>query len=278
LPRNNFRHPNLSFTRFYIGEATVKIPNSLKEVQMYKDESAFRRMAGGAAIISAPVALGASLTLIMAIQGDPEIVANPVGMLTLGESVASILRRVEFAGMFGYYLLLVPATIYLWKWLSPRKPNLITVYTVIGLISITIGSIGSALLFSVWPPLISAYAQASQAQQEILSGVFRAFNDVVLVGLLPVSALLYGLWSLGIGLDLRAEKRALGVAAVVLGIIHIAYAVGANLQIELLASLEFLTFLAPVWALWLGIVIYRRDEHQPAFDPAERAELQGAEG
>lgn len=243
---------------------------------MNKDESTFRRMAGLTAIISAPIALGASLVLIMAVQGDPEIMSNPVGMLTLGESVAGIFRWVEFAGMFGYYLLFVPVTIYLWKWLSPRKPNLISVYTVFGLMSITVGAVGSALLISVWPPLISAYTQASQSQQEVLSSVFQTFNDVVLVGLLPVSSLLFGVWSLGIGLDLRAEKRALGIAAVVLGIIHIAYALGAILQIELLASLEFLTFLAPIWALWLGIVIYRRDEHQPVLDPAERAELQGA--
>ena len=243
---------------------------------MNKDESAFRRMAGISAIISAPIALGASLILILTIQGDPEIISNPVGMLTLDERVASVFRWVEFAGMFGYYLLFVPATIYLWKWLSPRKPNLNTVYGAFGLISITIGSVGSALLVSVWPSIINAYAQATQAQQEVLSSEFQAFNDAVLVGLLPLSSLLHGVWSLGIGLELRAEKRALGIAAMVLGIIHIAYAVGANLRIELLASLEFLTFLAPVWALWLGIVIYRRDEHQPAFDPAESPELQGA--
>jgi hypothetical protein len=227
---------------------------------MNKDESTFRRMAAITAIISAPIALGASFVLFLAIGGDPEIISNPVGMLTLGDRLAGIFRWVEFAGMFGYYLLFVPATIYLWKWLSPSKPNLIGVYTAFGLISITVGSIGSALLFSVWPSLISAYAQAPQAQQEVLSGVFQTFNDVVLVGLLPLSALLFGVWSLGIGLELRAEKRALGIAAVVLGIIHIVYGVGMNLQMELLASLEFLTFLAPIWALWLGIVIYRRDE------------------
>jgi hypothetical protein len=244
---------------------------------MNKDESTFRRMAGITAIISAPIALGASLVLLLTIQGDPEIISNPVGMLILGERVAGIFRWVEFAGMFGYYLLFVPATFYLWKWLSPRKPNLITVYTAFGLMSITIGSVGSALLFSVWPQLISTYVHASQVQQEVLSGVFQTFNDAVLVGLLPLSSLLYGVWSLGVGLELRPEKRALGIAAVVLGIIHIAYAVGANLQIELLASLEFLTFLAPIWALWLGIVIYRRDEHQLAVDPAERPELRGAE-
>lgn len=123
--------------------------------------------------------------------------------------------------------------------------------------SLIIGALGSTLLFSVWSPLLSAYAQASQAQQEVISAVFQAFNDMVLVGLLPLSSLLGGIWSLGIGLELRAERRALGIAAVVLGIIYIAYAVGVSLQIELLASLELLTFLAPIWALWLGIVIWR---------------------
>ena len=229
---------------------------------MNKDESAFRRMAAISAIISAPLALGASLVLLLAIEGNAEIISNPVGMLTLGERLAGIFRWVEFAGMFGYYLLLVPATIYLWNWLRLDKPNLVTVYTAFGLMSLTIGAIGSVLLFSVWPPIISSYAQSSLAQQEVLSGVFQVFNDVVLVGLLPLASLLAGIWSLGIGLELRTEKRALGIAAFALGIIYIAYAVGVNLQIELLANLELLTFLGPIWALWLGIVIYRRDEQR----------------
>jgi hypothetical protein len=227
---------------------------------MNNDETAFRRMAAISAIISAPIALGASLVLLLAIEGDAEIISNPVGMLILGDRLAGIFRWVEFAGMFGYYLLLVPATIYLWTWLRPNKPNLITVYTAFGLMSLTIGAIGSVLLLSVWPPIISAYAQASQAQQDVLSGVFPVFNDVVLVGLLPLSSLLAGIWSLGIGLELRAERRALGITTLTLGIIYIAYAVGVNLQIELLSSLELLTFFGPIWALWVGIVIYRRDE------------------
>lgn len=238
------------------------------------DPTIFKRIAAISAILSAPAALGASFVLILAIGGDPEIISNPVGILTLGDRVAGIFRWVEFVGMFGYSLLLIPATFYLWYWLKPRKPNLITLYTIIGLMSLTIGSIGSVILLSVWPPLMSAYVQGSLAQQEILSEVFRAFNDLVLVGLLPLSSMLSGVWSLGIGIELRAEKRILGIAALVLGVIYIAYAVGVNLQIEFLANLELFTFLGPIWFLWLGIVIYRREAHQSAFDPAERSELQ----
>jgi len=96
------------------------------------DASSFRRVAAITAIISAPLALGASIVLVLAIGVDPEVISNPANLITLGPRVAGIFRRVEFIGMFGYYLLLLPAAVYLWYWLRPQNPNLVNMYTIFG--------------------------------------------------------------------------------------------------------------------------------------------------
>jgi hypothetical protein len=223
-----------------------------------KSEASFRRMAAITAIISAPLALGASAILAWAIDFNPELMSNPVDLIALGARVAGIFRGVEFIGMFGYYLLLIPASLYLWYWLKPHNPKLISLYTVFGLGYLFIGAIGSAVLVSVAPPLIGAYPQASEAQREVLEAVFQAVIDLGIVALFSLSYILGGVWWLGIGLIVRVERRILGIVTVVQGLVTLGYGAGVMLRVEPLAMLEPLTFFAPIWALWLGVVILRR--------------------
>ena len=217
----------------------------------------FRRVAAITAILSAPVALGASAILAHAIGYDFEVMSNPANLITLGPRVASIFRVVEFIGMFGYYLLLLPAGLYLWYWLKPQNPMLAGMYSVFGLGYIFIGACGSAVLASVAPPVMSAYPQALEAQREVLEAIFQVVTDLGIVALFSLSYILGGLWWLGAGLMLRVHRRILGIATVVQGVVTVAYGVGAMLRIEPLAMLEPLTFFAPIWALWLGIAISR---------------------
>jgi hypothetical protein len=125
-----------------------------------KGEASFRRIVAITAIISAPLALGASAALGWAIEFNFELMSNPADLITLGARVGGIFRRVEFIGMFGYYLLLIPAGLYLWYWLTPQNPRLVSLHTLFGLGYIFIGAIGSAVLVSVAPPMMSAYPQA----------------------------------------------------------------------------------------------------------------------
>lgn len=69
------------------------------------------------------------------------------------------------------------------------------------------------------------------------------------------------MWWLGIGLILRDERRILGIVTALQGIVTLAYGAGEMLQVEPLAMLEPLTFFTPIWALWLGIVIWRGANH-----------------
>jgi hypothetical protein len=131
--------------------------------------------------------------------------------------------------------------------------------SVSGLGYIFIGAVGSALLFSALPPLMSAYPQAAEAERETMTVVFETAFDMVISGIFPLSYILGSIWWMGIGSILRTERPMLGIFTLILGIGVLGFGVGESLQIDPLAALEVFTFLAPIWALWLGIVILRQD-------------------
>jgi hypothetical protein len=222
------------------------------------NELRFRRITAISAIVSGPLAFGASLTILLSFGADPEIISSPTNMISQGEDVAAIFRVAEFVGMFGYYLLFIPLIFYLWSWLKSRNHELVTTYTIVGFGSIFIGVIASTIFITVVPPIMEAYAVATETQSEVLGIVFGSFFDLAFTGLLGLSAILSGMWKLGMGLHLRAEFQALGIATIILGIISLGYGVGAMLQIPPLAALEAGTFFGPIWAVWFGIVVLRR--------------------
>ena len=223
------------------------------------DRSFFRRIAAVSAILSAPLALGASAALGVTIGGmNSEVVADPALLVTLGERGGGLVRVIEVIGLFGYYLLIVPLALYLREWLKEHSPNLVNLATVFGLAHIFIGAIGSILFFTAIPALTSAYAQAAETQREVVLIVSRTLTDVGIAGLFAVSAIAGSLWWLGIGPALRAKNRVLGIVTVIVGILILVYGLGASLKIEFLSFLELFTFLTPIWALWLGVLMLRR--------------------
>lgn len=224
------------------------------------DETSFRRITAISAIISALLALAATVIVTIAVEFDFELMSDQAGLIALGARAAEILRFGETLGLFGYYLLLVPLALYLWYWLKPRSPKMVTMYTVFGLANIFIGAVGASLRAGVLPEMMSAYAQATDAQGQILAAVFQSVIDVIFGVIGPLESLLFGLWLLGIGLVLRRERRGLGLLAVILGIAFLGDAFGVMLRIELLSMLELAYFISPIWVLWLGFVIWRRGE------------------
>jgi hypothetical protein len=224
------------------------------------NDNSFRRITVISAIISLPLALAAIVIVSLAAEFNFELMADHTGLLTLGARAAETIRWGEIAGLFGYYLLLVPVVLYLWTWLKPQSPNLVTMYTVFGLAFIFIGAVGASLRAGVLPEMMSAYAQATNAQSQILSVVFQTVVDVIFGAIGLLESLLFGVWLLGIGLALRGERRALGIVAVILGIAFLGDAFGLMLQVEPLSFLELAYFISPIWVFWLGISIARNAE------------------
>lgn len=223
------------------------------------NDKTFRRVAAITAIISAPLALGASIVLAQTLEFDAEVMSNPANLITLGTKVAEVFRNAEFIGMFGYYLLLLPATLYLWYWLVPNNSKLVSMATIFGLGYIFIGAIGSAVLVNVASPLMNEFPQVSKSQQDVMQTVFQVVTNLGIAALLSLSNITGGIWWLGIGWELQSKRRILGIVTIVQGIVTFVYGVGVMMHIETLTSLEALTFFAPIWALWLGVVIWRSD-------------------
>jgi len=224
------------------------------------NEAPFRRLAAISAIISAPLAMASNVVPAIAVDFNLEFLADPAGLLSAGldHTALGLFRWGEILGMFGYILFLLPATLYLWKWLRPRNPGLVTLYTVLALSGAVLGVIEYSVRASIWPPMMTAYPQAAEAQREVLEVVFRAVTDFTFEGMYALNAILTGIWWLGMGLVLRAERRILGFATAILGLAILGAGFGWLLRVDPLARLELFYFFTPFWALWLGIDIWRQ--------------------
>jgi len=198
----------------------------------------------------------------MAVDFNFDYLSDPANLITAGLDAGAtrLFRWGSILEMLGSFLFLIPVTLYLWYWLKLRNPNLVNAVTVLSLGSIFIGIIGAAIRASYFPQMMLAYSQVEEAQRQVLQVVFRSVTDFTFEGLYAIDSILAGLWWLGIGLVLRAERRILGIVTMVMGIAILGAGLGWLLQIDPIARLEMFYFFEPVWLIWLGIVIYRRVE------------------
>lgn len=222
--------------------------------------TAFSRVVAAAAVASMPVAFGTLYLALLAVEFDFAALSDPAMMITRGSDAAGLYFWSMILDMFGYYLLLLPAVLYLWYWLSPRSPGLVSLYTVGGLFYILIGAVGAVILAAVGHPMLSAYTDASGAERELLVFTFQTFTNLVYGGLWSIlNMVVVAVWWIGIASLLRTERPMFARASFVLGGAALLNAGGTVLGLELLAQagLFVYLYLAPVWALWLGIAVAR---------------------
>lgn len=221
------------------------------------NDASFQRLAALTSILAALLAFGSIglLAVVLGVHTDP--FSNPDSVLGIGANGANLFRWGMLLDMFGYYLLLAPLALLLWR---PKGTNLITLYTFCGLAYMLIGAIGAATLAAISPPLIEGYGQASVQQRQMYEVVFSGFLNAVYVGLWNLlESSLSGIWWLGIGLLLRREQPALGIFTTVLGIFALLDALGriVNIQIIYTVGLAGVLLLIPIWTLWFGIDLLR---------------------
>jgi len=224
------------------------------------NDTVFRRIAAMSAIISVPLSLGASFALLSTLDFDAGIVDNPVDLLMFDPPIGGSFQIIEFIGMFGYYLLLLPLVFYLHNWLKARNERFMPLCTLGGLGYIIVGSLGSVVLFSALPPLFDTYPQAPAEDQMAIAAAFEALFDLAVSGFFALSFILGSIWWIGLGLILHASHRFLGIFSIVLGIGLLIDAIGTGLQVEadaVMSALEAFTFLTQIWVLWMGIVVLR---------------------
>lgn len=235
------------------------------------NETSFRRIAAITIIVAGALNLAANVVVTLAVDFNFAFLENPEELLAAGleSGAVELFRWGEVVGIFGYCLLFIPAALYLWFWLSPRNSGLMTLYTVLGLTSIVLCVIESTIRASIWPPLMAAYPQAADVQREVLQVIFKAVTDFAFEGMYALDSILFGLWWLGIGLILRNERRILGIATAIMGAAILGAGFGWLLRVDPLARLELFYLFEPFWAVWLGIVIWRRGEQsEPSMEAA----------
>jgi hypothetical protein len=221
----------------------------------------FQRFAAVTAMVSFLFALTSNVLSGIAYNFSPDVFTNPALMLSIGADGASLLRWGMILDMLGYYLPLLPLALFLQRWLGPRNPDWARFYTICGLGYIFIGAIGAATLAAVLPPLIITFTRASADQREVLEVIFSTIWNMVYGGMWNIlEVLLAGIWFFGVGLLLRAERRIFSIISMILGISALLDSLGMMLRVESLAlfGLYIYLFLAPVWALWLGIDLLRK--------------------
>ena len=226
------------------------------------NETSFRRIAAISAIISAPVGLLGSLILVgLAVDFNMDAVSNFNDVITLGAVGAGPLHLAWVVTDFFGNLLLIPAAFYLWQWLKPRSPNLVTLASFSALAFFLVGALVLSFVGAAIPPLMRAYETASGTQQDMLFVVLTSLFDMLYNGGGPLVYFFAGGWWLGIGVVLRKERSILGILTVGMGVIGLGIWVEQTFRIESLVFIEdVIFFLTYIWAVWLGIVIWRRDE------------------
>jgi hypothetical protein len=224
-------------------------------------QQSFQRFAAVTAIVSFPLALASDVLSGIAQNFNPDMAANPALMLSVGIDGANLLRWGMILDMLGYYLPLLPLALFLQRWLRPRNPDWVLFYTICGLGYILIGAIGAATLAAVQPSLILAYGQASVEQRYVLETVFITMWNMVFGGIWNIlEALLAGVWFLGIGWLVRDERRIFSIVSMLLGASALLDSLGIIFGIEalFLLGVSIFVFLAPIWALWIGIDLFRQ--------------------
>lgn len=225
------------------------------------DERSFQKLAAVAAILSVPIAYAGEYFGFTAIDFDPTAFSEPGTLIQLGTEGAALLWWDWRLLIFGYYLLVAPAVVFLWYWLRPKRPLLVTLLTLCGLAYVFFGALGAAINAAVWPELMTEYARAGPEQRAVLETVFAPFATMIAVGVWGIfNRIVAGIWWIGIGALLRSERRLLGWFTIVVGAFSTIAAVGNMAVVAPLTGIGTMgyLFLAPVWAFWLGVDLWRR--------------------
>ncbi len=225
------------------------------------DDDLYRKLAAALAMLSAPVAYAGEYFGFTAIDYDPTVFSDPGALVALGEEGATLFWWGWRLDMFGYYLLIAAAVVFLWYWIHPKQPAMVTLLTLGGLTYVLLGALGAAVNAVLWPDLMTEYAAASAEEQAVLETVFGTYATVIAVGVWGIlSRTVSAVWWIGIGAFLRSERGYLGSFTILLGVFPLVTAVGNLAGVDPLVGLGTMGFLllAPLWALWLGMDLWRR--------------------
>jgi len=230
----------------------------VSKAKKMKIESNYQRQVGLFSMLSAILAFGSLWLSAVAVEFNLDTFSDPSGLLYFSQHHEAA-RWAMLLDMFGYYLLLLPAILYLHEWLAPRTPwaNLLTCC---GLAYVLVGAIGAGILAAVWPQQMQQYLVAGPEQQVALRAASENITTIVYGGMWNIlEVFLCGVWWTGLGLVLRPQFRSPGNVSILLGAACLLDSAGNMTGIKILAEtgLNIYLILAIVWAAWMGVLMFK---------------------
>ena len=236
------------------------------DLKMASDLEARRRMARFSLLLALFVAVVSSFAYFGAFGWDVEsaIFGDPSAILDGGATAAALLRWGAFGDMLYSYLLLAPLALYLHARLRPVAPWLADLGTAGAFAYIVAGGSAAAILGTVGPSLIDAYAVAPSEARVAIATSFDLLRNLVFFGvwqtLDPITA---GTWIVSVGLLVLPERGLVGRLLVVAGAGLMALTGMTIFGIHSLVLV--LADVALVALIWLGwVVIDRRSSRSGA--------------
>lgn len=224
-------------------------------------QPSFSKLAAFAAILSCPIALLSLFLVFGAFNWDFDVAFNPAKAIAYLPDPSTTLRFGWLLDLLGFYLLLMPVAIFLEKYLSKKAPLHSRLFAVCGLGYILFGALGAAMMSGTSEPVFAAYQSGDAMQKAAAAAVFaNTFHEVFDGVWNQFSMLLAAVWLLGTGWLMRPEHRWLSWMTSVIGVASLLDFLGMITGSEAISGigLNIYLWLGPVWALWLGIAIWRQ--------------------
>ena len=212
-------------------------------------------------LVSGIIALLCMILGAIAVNFHFEVFNNPVLMLSLPGVGIEAARWSMILDMVGYYLLLLPVVYYLHDWMKDKTPfsNLITFC---GLAYVLIGSIGASILAVAYPKALNSFPIASADMQQLIRSNFEFVNSMVYDGMWNLLEMIFaGTWWISMGILIyQSGRKNIGLVTFALGSFSLLDGFSGIIQHETLheMSLNVYLYLSIIWAIWIGISIYRK--------------------
>lgn len=218
-----------------------------------------RRVVLGVSLAAAGLVVVHSLTWDMTRWDGDVFVADSTALVAVGAAKAGLFRASLLFDMFGSYLLTLPATLALWRFLRQRHdPALVDLLALGGVIYALAGAAAAVVWAEAGAALIRAYAVTPNAA---VASDFAALARSAIGVWQIVCVLTGGAWWLGSGLLLRSRWKWFSRYSIAFGALAIAIGLTKTLGVDLNSSGPATAAFAPiaVWIGWLGVRLATAD-------------------
>jgi len=217
------------------------------------DTDQLRRLARWSIVLAIVLSVPSTLAFLGAWRWDVEamLFGDLATILSAAPGSAPLLRWGAYLDMFYSYLLLAPLALFLHRRLRPIKPWLADLATLGAFAYIFVGASGAAILGTVGPALLEAYAVAPEAERASITVAFGMVRDTTFGLWQVLDPLTAGTWILGVGGLLLSERPILARFLLVLACGFFAFGITAMLGIRSLGGLVAIFGVVPViWLAW----------------------------